>query len=464
MLNLTVYRATTLILIWENHALPSRKQNIAPASRRWIWCGSKAFQNKNRMSTASRSPPLEFETFPLTPRIDASIGATSHIFQPPPSAATSLQSSSIRSLSLPQNRKRNRHDSYVFSSDTGSLENTSDARPISGCKVSHQSLDQGIQSPLPLANDTYRLAGGLDTPLMKLHQDQHDLRLPMPWAGRGSGRSDPDDTDLVQTPSIAAETGNNLYRARSSPNIKNGIGNAVYRFAGVAGKLWQNWSSTFRGFYAGGGQGYRLDAPEGQSLNPYNTLDMMRSDEIWCSTEFIPPTPGGFPHEDFIADYMCQDHIQAERRPTKRSRTDGKTTAGWVMVASTASSRENSPSRTSHRKVPQKSHAHTRTTPNNMIRKPITPISNNSQRRSARSPRRTGESASFASPRSLGTMTATPVSPATRDMQRRAARIKRTEAEEDANLKRFNQQLKAMIREGKEALGATFEVEDIRSD
>lgn len=61
-------------------------------------------------------------------------------------------------------------------------------------------------------------------------------------------------------------------------------------------------------------------------------------------------------------------------------------------------------------------------------------------------------------------MAATAVSPSTRDMQRRAARIKRTEAEEAANLKRFNQQLKAMIREGKEALGATFEIEDVLSD
>ena len=29
------------------------------------------------------------------------------------------------------------------------------------------------------------------------------------------------------------------------------------------------------------------------------------------------------------------------------------------------------------------------------------------------------------------------------------------------NLKRFNQQLKAMIREGKEALGTKFEVEEV---
>lgn len=32
--------------------------------------------------------------------------------------------------------------------------------------------------------------------------------------------------------------------------------------------------------------------------------------------------------------------------------------------------------------------------------------------------------------------------------------------EEEANLRRFNQQLKAMIREGKQALGTRVEIED----
>ena len=36
--------------------------------------------------------------------------------------------------------------------------------------------------------------------------------------------------------------------------------------------------------------------------------------------------------------------------------------------------------------------------------------------------------------------------------------MRRRELEEDANLKRFNLQLKAMIKEGKEALGTTIEV------
>lgn len=46
------------------------------------------------------------------------------------------------------------------------------------------------------------------------------------------------------------------------------------------------------------------------------------------------------------------------------------------------------------------------------------------------------------------------------EVSRHAARMRRREMEEDANLKRFNHQLQAMIREGKEALGTKFEVEE----
>ena len=49
-------------------------------------------------------------------------------------------------------------------------------------------------------------------------------------------------------------------------------------------------------------------------------------------------------------------------------------------------------------------------------------------------------------------------SPLSAEVQRQAARMRKRELEEDANIARFNQQLKAMIKEGKEALGTTFEI------
>lgn len=51
-------------------------------------------------------------------------------------------------------------------------------------------------------------------------------------------------------------------------------------------------------------------------------------------------------------------------------------------------------------------------------------------------------------------------SPLAVEAQRYAAKIRRREKEEDASIRRLNQQLKAMIREGKEALGTKIEIDD----
>jgi hypothetical protein len=50
-------------------------------------------------------------------------------------------------------------------------------------------------------------------------------------------------------------------------------------------------------------------------------------------------------------------------------------------------------------------------------------------------------------------------SPAAREAQRWAALKKKEEREADQSLRRLDAQLKAMIREGKEALGTRIEVE-----
>ena len=45
------------------------------------------------------------------------------------------------------------------------------------------------------------------------------------------------------------------------------------------------------------------------------------------------------------------------------------------------------------------------------------------------------------------------------EAKRYAAMVRRREHEEDRNLRRLNKQLKAMIKEGKEALGTRIEVD-----
>ncbi len=126
--------------------------------------------------------------------------------------------------------------------------------------------------------------------------------------------------------------------------------------------------------------------------------------------------------------------------------------ASWVLV-----SRETSPSRPSSRKTPSSNTSARRPRPK-LGRRPVLTASRPSQTSFAGSSGlHSDRGASFASPRSL-TTSPKRESPLNGEAQRQAALMRKRELEEDANLKRFNQQLKAMIKEGKEALGTTFEV------
>ena len=165
--------------------------------------------------------------------------------------------------------------------------------------------------------------------------------------------------------------------------------------------------------------------------------------------------PGCFPEQDFIAEYMSEVHTSPPRAAKRIQREKGITgdlSASWVLV-----SRETSPSRLSSRKIPPSNTSARRPTPK-LGRRPVLPASRPLLTSFAGSPGLCSDrSASFASPRSPN-MSPKRESPLSADVQRQAARMRRRELEEDANLKRFNQQLKAMIKEGKEALGTTIEV------
>lgn len=168
--------------------------------------------------------------------------------------------------------------------------------------------------------------------------------------------------------------------------------------------------------------------------------------------------PGCFPEEDFIIDYMSQTPTTPPRGAKKIQRGKGvgdEISASWTLVTST--SREPSPSRLHSRKLAPSNNSARRPIlkPG---KRPILPASRPSLTSYAGSPGlRSDRPASFASPRSP-TTSLKHESPSIAEVQRQAARLRKRELEEDANLKRFNQQLKAMIREGKEALGSKFEV------
>lgn len=148
---------------------------------------------------------------------------------------------------------------------------------------------------------------------------------------------------------------------------------------------------------------------------------------------------------------MSHNHTtppRAAKKIRRENETGGDMSASWVHV-----SRGTSPSRLSRRKTCPSNNSAGKPVPK-LGRRPILPASRQSLTSVAGSPGlRSDRSASFASPRSP-----TRESPLSAEVQRQAAKMRKRELEEDANLKRLNQQLKAMIKEGKEALGTKFEI------
>ena len=391
----------------------------------------------------------------LPPKLDTS---TSHIFQPPqtPSASTILHRSTASLDSQDgthTSRKRLRHDSrdceLPWSRDYGwsSAQDTPRA-----------------MSPAPFVSTQYRLAGGVDTPTASAVESVISPDMTM-RGGRGwrPGGGSPDS----YFPQLARE-GNGRARRRATSR-RDGWGQTIYSVFGVAGRVWEFCRmSAFRGFYAGGGRGYQMCEPghalegDGRVWESYDEKDLVRSMD-----EGQALVPGGFPDEDFIADYMSHDHTTPSRPAKRIQREKGEPDLGasWVMIGknSARASRESSPSRISARKVPIRSSPGRR--PASKIgQRPILPASRPSFTSFPGSPALCpGRPASFANSRSPMS-SPKHESPVSADVQRHMARMRKRELEEDANLKRLNQQLKAMIKEGKEALGTKFEVEEISDE
>lgn len=399
----------------------------------------------------------------LPPKLDLKVGAKTHIFQPPstPSASSSLyKTTSFASSEIESSitsRKRARHDSFQATLHSPDASDWSSGLP------STTATSRTI-SPAPLVNTRYKLAGGLDTPtafISVIDRDDDCQTSPaMNLRGRCWDRSNESfmDEPSPRLSSALARESNGRPRIYKSPGIRDGLGNAVYRFVGVAGKLWEFCRvNAFPGFFAGGGRGYGmklatsvtdLDKSVWQAFDEGNAFQKINRETT--------PVPGGFPEEDFIPDYMSQDHTTPSRaaKRIQREKGEGSLGASWVVVDRGGVSRESSPTR---RKVPS-TNSSGRKPASRAGRRPILPASRPSLTSYAGSPSlRPDRPASFASSRSPVTSPKRE-SPVSVEVQRHAARIKKRELEEDANLKRFNQQLKAMIREGKQALGTKIEV------
>ncbi|KAL8788661.1 MAG: hypothetical protein Q9213_001589 [Squamulea squamosa] len=410
-------------------------------------------------SSIAAHPPCPYSSeTTLPPKLDINVGAKSHFFQPPaPSAVETLQQSttSIESENVASrsNRKRSRYQYSLSDSATPCSAGNRGGTIPSSYNTPNRA------SPAPFVNTQYRLAGGLDTPTAALSTSMilsEDRLSPNPASrGRGIHKGMSNDDYFGHLPSAPSREANGRPRLHHQKLTNDGWGRTIYGVIGAAGKVWKFCrTNPFRGFYAGKGPGYPITHRVhclNENFQLWHHVDEKESTSN--DREEQISLPGRYP-EDFIEDYMMQDHTTPPRpaKRIQRFKGEGDMRENWVMVGrSSMSSREGSPVRLSNRKLPPSSASG---------RRPVLSAHRPSFTSQAGSPgMRSDRPASFASTRSPIT-SPQHESPVNVDVQRHAARMRRRELEEDVNLKRFNQQLKTMIRQGKEALRTTVEIVD----
>lgn len=186
------------------------------------------------------------------------------------------------------------------------------------------------------------------------------------------------------------------------------------------------WSGAFRGFHSGGGKGYDLQAGPPTQFNPSWQSPSGSSAET--EQYYRTPIPGQFPEDEIERSWVVIPTEPSDPFVSNDSASSPSLRARRVHQAS-------SPRR----------------------RPAIMPRLNKRATASSLRPSTPSRSPGLASPRPRD-------GPGSADMQRYAAQLRRKEREEDASIRRLNKQLQAMIREGKEALGTTVEVDDVDMD
>ncbi|OBT52880.1 hypothetical protein VE04_05520 [Pseudogymnoascus sp. 24MN13] len=343
------------------------------------------------------------------------------------------------------------------------------------------SLDPG--SPLPFVNTRYQIAGGLDTPsAAAAHYFEESefsdtgYRRNLP-SGSAKPHFETEYHSFARLPSSASMETNGEARVPALQQSTSGgwSKTALDVVGGVVGRVWQFCKAgAFSGFTAGGGQQYQLD--------PYHTieteLDNQNDSEFWeseisrkatmfndTSGRSSTPVPGQYPDESIcIVDPMDRGTPEGTpARATKRRQIDaGSSDAGlgknWVVVPSTPATATPKPA--GRYSMPTSSSTSFTAHPR------LRGISCWLSRSAPPGP------ASFASPRSPGgskipvpissnSQSAVAASPAAIQAQKWAAKKRKEDLEADKSMSKLNAQLQAMIREGKEALGTTFEVKDV---
>ncbi|KAI7362387.1 hypothetical protein KC354_g7319 [Hortaea werneckii] len=423
---------------------------------------------------SSISPGLTFGTYPAT-------GPNIHFFQPPTSPASTASTPSFATPASDQHssgtRKRSR--------PTGSIQ----VGKNRGSRVGSATVDWQ-QCPTPSdgtytgaygtssvsVNEKYSLAGGLDTPGLQATADMEQMQLgsignDRRWRGDSNRR---EFSGRVPSQTYLSRERNGAPRVQSSSDGESGQSWAGMAFS-IVGKVFSFGSTVFRGFYAGGGEGY----------------DMNQSDNIWMSQDGCStPLPGAWRDEFFDLDVEQEETPLPERPPKKRRQTDKE---AWVMIDTpdvesspkrkvsgvrapridtarfTAQNPTQIPTQSSHARSPASRASNRRSLAPTSHRRQSSHVSNTGSPAQLAPPSTPDRRASFAPMRSSSrpssssnnNLHAAYVSP---EIERYMKRRDRHDRRADAAMGDMSRKLAELIKQGQAALGTKFEVEDDNRD
>ena len=234
-------------------------------------------------------------------------------------------------------RKRSRPDSSYR--ETGSENNWN--TPPTWTATSHDDDVFGSAQNSMTVNEQYNLAGGYDTPGLAVNTELDRVMDQDAQARRWT--RDRDATFGSSGPSLQgplARERNGVPRMADLTEGQNQVSWTRFAFS-LVGKAFTFGTSVFKGFYAGGGDGYTFNEKSGYDGSSGHTFD--------------PPTPvPGQWQADFFGDFE-QDNPSSPpssglRPPNKRRQTDKDE---WILIG-TPDARGPSPKRkTSGNHVPQ---------------------------------------------------------------------------------------------------------------
>jgi len=400
---------------------------------------------------------------------------TYNVFQPPPMTPGSASSSGYLSGNA---KKRTRPDARPVQNASRNSWLTPDAASW----LDPSSAD--VVTPAPLANERYQLAGGFDTPSLAATTKsllQSDAELTSFRTGR------PFETiEHLSSDDVLAKERNGVARiplGTAPPPRWTSL--AFKLVSAAAGKVFDFCRETvFSGFYAGGGQGYN------------STLSASTNPDA-CSRS-LTPIPGRFPYEDeFLGDFE-QDNTPL--RPAKRRQVDS--TAGWVVVDTDLQTRDEDTTRLSTRKTSSSlmsaatgeldflstaSRAGPRTSLAPMSRRKVSSAalatatgsprsftqSTHSRRTSnahTRSPSRTLHRPSMTNLKARSPNARNSISGLnenenlTPEAQKYLKRNEKRDRDAEKAMKKMSSQIQDLIRQGQQALGTKFSVEEETDD